>query len=826
MIKGFYMLKKLFLILIVIVLGAAEPVCAQRRNPSKSADIAFDRKQYNVAIERYKKAYKKTGKKKYEEDRIHITYRLAECYRLTEAPKLAESQYKKLLKTEFPKENPIIYLHYADVLKRNKKYELAAEYYAIYNEMFPDDPRGFAALEDMQYIQEWIEFPSKYEVTRIKKINSKAAELGVTWISNNYNEVIFSSTREGGITKEKDAITGQGFADFYVARMNKQGEWDEPVLADEEGINSTGSEGTPFMNKNFSTMYFTRCPNHKKRESGCQIMKSSRTGSAWSEPVAVEIKTIDSLDVIGHPTLSSDELKLFFASERRGGIGGKDIWVAERENTSEKFGRPRNLGVIINTEGDELYPYMRNDSTLYFASNGHGGMGGLDIFVTTLDSLGEWTTPVNLKSPINSIGNDYGIMFHPSEERGFFISNRDVKNGLDDDIYYFIEPPVLFTISGTIKNQSSLQYVEGATVKLSGSDGSSSTTNSGDKGNFLFTNSQVKLNTTYILSIEKKNFFSFTDTISTVGLEFSRDFNEEYEISVIPDMPIVLPDILYELSKWELRPQFEDSLRGLIELMQINPNITIELGSHTDCRDTHEKNDILSQRRAQSVCDYLVIRGIDPFRLTAKGYGERVPRTLQKDYTINGFVFKAGTTLTEDYINKLPNDDVKEFAHQLNRRSEFRVISKDYIPRENISDEQMANVNMRQDDNMVSFAVDKQGYISFKTTINAYTEHVTYDKDFEFGVSQKKVMKLLNDGVITKDDFIGDNIDKIIGIGVVADRAEFVIREMWIANRSVKNVKVRVYNNLRTDWLIGEKTLKEFGEFNFDTEAMKLIFNK
>ena len=820
------MLKKLFLILIVIVLGAAEPVCAQRRNPSKSADIAFDRKQYNVAIERYKKAYKKTGKKKYEEDRIHITYRLAECYRLTEAPKLAESQYKKLLKTEFPKENPIIYLHYADVLKRNKKYELAAEYYAIYNEMFPDDPRGFAALEDMQYIQEWIEFPSKYEVTRIKKINSKAAELGVTWISNNYNEVIFSSTREGGITKEKDAITGQGFADFYVARMNKQGEWDEPVLADEEGINSTGSEGTPFMNKNFSTMYFTRCPNHKKRESGCQIMKSSRTGSAWSEPITVEIKTIDSLDVIGHPTLSSDELKLFFASERRGGIGGKDIWVAERENTSEKFGRPRNLGVTINTEGDELYPYMRNDSTLYFASNGHGGMGGLDIFVTTLDSLGEWTTPVNLKSPINSIGNDYGIMFHPSEERGFFISNRDVKNGLDDDIYYFIEPPVLFTISGTIKNQSSLQYVEGATVKLSGSDGSSSTTNSGDKGNFLFTNSQVKINTTYILSIEKKNFFSFTDTISTVGLEFSRDFNEEYEISVIPDMPIVLPDILYELSKWELRPQFEDSLRGLIELMQINPNITIELGSHTDCRDTHEKNDILSQRRAQSVCDYLVIRGIDPFRLTAKGYGERVPRTLQKDYTINGFVFKAGTTLTEDYINKLPNDDVKEFAHQLNRRSEFRVISKDYIPRENISDEQMANVNMRQDDNMVSFAVDKQGYISFKTTINAYTEHVTYDKDFEFGVSQKKVMKLLNDGVITKDDFIGDNIDKIIGIGVVADRAEFVIREMWIANRSVKNVKVRVYNNLRTDWLIGEKTLKEFGEFNFDTEAMKLIFNK
>lgn len=820
------MIKKLFLILIVIILGTAGEASAQRRSPSKSADIAFERKQYNVAIERYKKAYKKSGKKKNEDERTHITYRLAECYRITEATKLAEAQYKRLLRTEFPKENPIVYLHYANVLKRNQKYEDAAEYYAIYNELFPDDPRGFAALEDMQYIQEWIEYPSKYEVTRLKKLNSKAAEYGVSWISNNYNEVIFSSTREGGIIKELDAITGQHFADFYVARQNKQGNWEEPVLADEEGINSEGSEGTPFITKNFSTMYFTRCPNHKKRESGCQIMKSSRSGSTWSEPVTVEITSVDSLDVVGHPTLSSDELRLFFASERRNGMGGKDIWFSERESTSEKFGRPRNLGAIINTEGDELYPYMRNDSTLYFASDGHGGMGGLDIFVTTLDSLGEWTKPVNLKSPINSIGNDYGISFHPSEERGFFISNRDVKNGLDDDIYYFIEPPVLFTISGTIKNQSSLQFVEGATVSLSGSDGSNYTTNSSEKGTFLFTNSQIKLDNTYILTIEKKNFFSFTDTISTVGLEFSRDFEEDYQISVIPDAPIVLPDILYELSKWELRPQFEDSLRGLIELLQVNPNITIELGSHTDSRDTYEKNDILSQRRAQSVCDYLVIRGIDPFRLTAKGYGERMPRTLLKDYTYKGFTIPAGTTLTDEYIKGLPNDETKEYAHQLNRRSEFRVISKDYVPRENINDDQMARVSTRPEDNMVSFAVNKQGYLSFNAIINAYTESITYDKDFGFGVSQKEVMKLLNDGIITKDDFIGGNIERIIKVGEVADRAEFIIKDMWIANRTVKNVKVTVYNNLKTNWLIGDKVLKEFGEFNFDTESMKLIFNQ
>ena len=817
------MTRKIFFTLIITFVFSIQPILAQNK-ACKSADIAFERKQYNTAIERYKKAYKKNSKKKDQDTRDYITYQLAECYRLTEASKLAESHYKRLLKTEYPKKNPTIYLYYADALKRNKKYEDAIANYTIYNELMPDDPRGFAALNDIENIQKWIETPTRYEVTRIKKLNSRATEFGVAWTSNNYNEIIFSSTREGGVTKEKDAITGQNFADFYTSRQNKQGEWEVAVLVDEDVINSTGSEGMPFMNKSFSTLYFTRCPNHKKRISGCQIMKASRSGSMWSDPVVVEIKTIDSLDVIGHPTLSSDELKLYFASERKNGMGGKDIWVSERESTSEKFGRPRNLSDIVNTVGDELYPYLRNDSTLYFSSNGHGGMGGLDIFVTTLDSSGEWTEPVNLKHPFNSIGNDYGITFHPTEERGFFSSNRDTKNGLDDDLYYFIEPPVLFTLGGTVKNQNSLQFVEGADIRITGSNGSKFSTKSSETGAFMFTNSQIKSNETYVLTINKKNYFTFTDTISTIDYETSQDIVKNYQISTIPNTPVVLPDILYELSRWELRPQFEDSLRGLIEILQVNPNITIELASHTDNRDSHESNDILSQKRAQSVCDYLVIRGIDPYRLKAKGYGERVPRTLHKDYKYNSFVIPSGTKLTEEYINKLPKD-VQEYAHQLNRRTEFKVISKDYVPREDISDDQMANVEIRPEDNVVKITVDKQGFVSFKAIVNAYTENITYNQNFEFGVSQRKVMELLNDGIITKDDFLGD-ANKLIKVGAVADRAQFVIREMHIADRSVENIKVTVYNNLKTDWLMGQKVLKEFGDFNIDTNSMKLIFNK
>ena len=235
-----------------------------------------------------------------------------------------------------------------------------------------------------------------------------------------------------------------------------------------------------------------------------------------------------------------------------------------------------------------------------------------------------------------------------------------------DDIYYFIEPPVLFTLSGTIKNENSLQFVEGADIKITASNGSKFTTKSSETGAFMFTNSQIKANETYVLTVNRKNYFTYTDTISTFGFETSQDFNKDYLISVIPDNPVVLPDILYDLAKWQLQPQFEDSLKGLIEMLQVNPNITIELGSHTDNRDSHESNDILSQKRAQSVCDFLVIRGIDPYRLTAKGYGERAPRTLQKNYTYKGFTLNSGTTLTEEYIKSLPKDATPiDFAYSI-----------------------------------------------------------------------------------------------------------------------------------------------------------------
>ena len=375
-----------------------------------------------------------------------------------------------------------------------------------------------------------------------------------------------------------------------------------------------------------------------------------------------------------------------------------------------------------------------------------------------------------------------------------------------------MEPPILLTINGVIKDENSLQYVSGANVSIAGTDGTRATTLSSAKGSFQFNEGTLNVGNIYVLTIEKNNYFTMTDTINTIGLEFSRDFTPNYEISMIPTGAVVLPEIQYELGKWDLRPQFEDSLQGLIEILQVNPNITVELGSHTDNRGTEASNDILSQKRAQAVCDYLVIRGIDPLRLTAKGYGERVPRTIN------------GAKLTEDYINKLPTEEEREKAHQLNRRTEFKVLSRDYQPRENIDDDQMANIRLNPEDNKVTFTQNKQGYFQFKSYVNAFTEIITYDRDSEMSVSQQKVMELLTNGVITKNDFIGDNVEKIITAGAVKDRAQFIIREMRIADKTVENVEVTVVNSLKYDWVMGQKVLKQFGNFEFNTDEHKLIF--
>ena len=812
-----------FIILSALFLFLSTDLYAQRRNYAKNADLAFGRKQYTEAVDRYKKAYRKTRRNKDERNRI--TFQMAECYRLIGLTKRAEPYYKRVMKTDFVNTHPEVYLYAAETYKMNEKYKEAIECYETYIEKVPDDPRGQMGLESTSLITEWLENPSKYELTPLKKVNStKDSDFSACWTSNNYNEIIFTSTRDASTGKEKDGITGQEFADFFTSKQDRKGEWSTPVLADEsENVNTSASEGTPFMNSKYTKMYFTRCQNGAHRKNGCQIMVASKSGGTFSNAKPVEIAGVDTLDIVGHPTLTSDELIMYFAAERTGGFGGKDIWVAMRDNATEAFKRPFNLGENINTAGDEMFPFLRYDTTLYFSSNGHGGMGGLDVFVSSMDTSGQWGTPRNLKSPINSIGDDFAIMFHPTEERGFVSSNRGNSRALDN-IYYFEEPPVLFTFSGTVKDSKTKQFVSNAAVRLVGTDGSNMMTRTNDKGYFNFSDSQISKNTTYDITVDKDNYFTFNAQETTIGLEFSKDFEKEYFIEPIPQEPIMLPDILYDLGKWDLKPQFEDSLQGLIETLQVNPTITIELASHTDARDTEERNDILSQKRAQSVVDYLIIRGIDPLRLKAKGYGERVPRTLAKDITVKGYTFKAGTRLTEDFINKLPNAEVKEAAHQMNRRTEFRILSKDYVPRTTIDEGGTVNIAINpEDENDVTFSLNKAGYFVFYAHVDGYRESFTYSQNADFLISEARALKLLTDGRLTADDFKGDT-EKILGTGSIADGAIIIVKEIRFAGHSLYNVECKVVKKMVEDWVIGQKTMKQMGNYEFNTKEKKLIF--
>lgn len=797
---------------------------AQRRNPAKNADLAFGRKQYTEAADRYKKAYRRVRRKK-KDERNRISFQLGECYRLIGLTKRAEPYYKRLLKTDYPNTHPEVYLDLAETYKMNEKYKDAIEMYEIYAQKVPEDPRGPLGVETTSLISEWIENPSRYEVTLLKKVNStKDSDFGACWTNSNFNEIIFTSNREAATGKDKDGITGQEFADFFVSKQDRKGEWSTPVLADEaENINTEASEGTPFMNSKYTKLYFTRCQNGAHRKNGCQIMVAGKSGGSYSEAHPVEIAGVDTLDIVGHPTLTSDELIMYFAAELRGGFGEKDIWVAMRDNANEPFRRPFNLGERINTAGNEVFPFLRNDTTLYFSSDGHGGMGGLDVFVSTMDTAGNWGEPRNLKYPINSIGDDFSIVFHPSQECGFLSSSRGNTRGVDN-IYYFEEPTIHFTFSGTVKDAKTKQLVSNANVRMVGSDGSSLSTRTNDKGFFNFSESQMNKNTTYDITIDKDNYFTLSAQETTIGLEFSKDFEKEYDIEPIPQEPIMLPDILYDLGKWDLKPQFEDSLQGLIETLQINPTITIELASHTDARDTDERNDILSQKRAQSVVDYLIIRGIDPLRLTAKGYGERVPRTIQNDITVKGYTFKAGTRLTEDFINSLPSTEIKEAAHQMNRRTEFRILSKDYVPRTNINENQTVNIAINpQEDQTETFTVTKKGYFTFSANVDGYKEDFTYSQNADFCISESRALALLKEGRLTADDFQGD-VDKILTTGGIQNGAIVVIKEVRIAGRSLYNAECKVVSKMVEQWVIGQKNLKQMGIFEFDTKDKKLKF--
>jgi peptidoglycan-associated lipoprotein len=358
-----------------------------------------------------------------------------------------------------------------------------------------------------------------------------------------------------------------------------------------------------------------------------------------------------------------------------GSIGDYDIWKVERESASAEWGEPVNLGEEINTEGREVYPFIHPDGTLYFSSDGLLGMGGLDIFRAEEKTDGSWEVE-NMKYPVNSSADDFGIVFEAEKERGYFSSSRTARG--DDDIFQFMLPPLRFNITGTVKDEKTDEPLSGAIVKSISSAGLTIETKTDEEGEFKF---MLKPTTDYLFIASKEEYLNGKERESTKGLTQSQDFETTIYLASI-DKPIELPNIFYDFADWKLRPESRVSLDNLVETLNDNPNITIELMSHTDNRGGEQSNLELSQKRAQSAVDYLISKGIDPDRLTAKGYGESVPKTLDEKTAERSRFFSAGDTLTEEFINNLDSPEKQEMAHQINRRTEFKVLRTDYVPKE------------------------------------------------------------------------------------------------------------------------------------------------
>ena len=627
------------------------------------AKVTYDAGRYADAIDLLKDAYERAEDK---EKKTEIIFLIADCFRHINDPQHAELWFKKAIDRDY--QNPLVYLYYADVLRMNQKYSEAADQYRKYKDLVPDDVRGENGLQSCVLAPKWLDNPNGYQVENMKFFNSRDIDYCPAYGRNDYMVVYFTSARQ--VESKGKQIKASGNPVYiYVSKQDKKDKWSEPVALGEE-INSETEVGAPNFNKTYTIMYYSVCVHSKNKKDICQIYSAKVNGETFSK--GQQLKIVPDSIIASHPAISPDELTLYFASDMPGGFGGKDIWKVSRENSGSEWGKPENLGNEINTPGDEMFPYVHPDGTLYFSSNGHPGLGGLDIFKANKQPDGHWKIE-NMRYPINSPADDFGIVFQADEEKGFFSSSRGPRG--DDDIYSFALPPLKFDIQGLVKDEHTDQPLPDSKIKIIGSDGITTDITAKD-GTFKF---MLKPNTDYVFIAMHDGYLNGKQRETSKGEDKSKSYKTTILLTSIAK-PIELPNIYYDFAKADLRPESMVALDKLVETLNDNPNVTIELMANTDYIGNDAANLELSQKRAQSVVDYLIEKGIAADRLSAKGYGETKPKEVDDKIHAQYSFLPLGTVLTESYIKTLTADQ-QEFANQINRRTEFRVLRTDYIPK-------------------------------------------------------------------------------------------------------------------------------------------------
>ena len=619
--------------------------------------------EYYEAAAIYRKVYTKTSPKK-RDLRGYIAYRMAECNRLINNTGKATSAYMNAIRYDYP--DSTVYLRMGQMLQKTGRYPEAIKNYDIYMENDPSNLLAINGIQGCELAPGWKKNPTRYEVRRMDKFNSRRGEFSPMLAGDKYDQLYFASSRSKDKDAKVSAITGQNNNNLFLVKQDEKGAWLAPVELEDE-VNTEYDEGTPSFSPDGNTMYYTYCAQDPEGPRTAEIYISTRSSAKWGKGTRATIVK-DSVTALGHPSISPDGKYLYFVSDAVGGFGGKDIFRARVAGND--FGPMENLGEEINTPGDEMFPYVRDSVTLYFASNGHPGMGGLDLFKATQDSTGKWKVE-NLGAPINSMADDFGITFAGKEERGFFCSNRNDARGYDH-IYSFERPTITIFIEGIV-NDVDEYPIEDATVRIVGKDGLNVKVPVKKDGTYRV---ELERDIRYVMMASARGYLNQNYELHTGPEEKNETYIVDFFLSPI-SKPVVIDNIFYDFDKATLRPESKKALDEMIKMLNDNPNVTIELGAHTDRKGTDQYNERLAQRRAQSVVDYLIAGGIEAARLEAKGYGESVPKMINKKMAKQFDFLKEGDVLTKEFILALPPEQ-QEIADQINRRTEFKVLRTNY----------------------------------------------------------------------------------------------------------------------------------------------------
>ena len=656
-------MKKAVYIIVCLLLTAVAAGC---RTPKLSeADAQFQRGEYYDASVTYKKVYNKLRKKEERPQRGEVAFKMGRCYRLLNMSARASAAFQNALRYEYPDSTTHFML--AQALHADGKYAAALRSYDKYLEFCPDDSLAINCAEGCRTAQEIRARGSRYVVKQAKLFNSRRADFCPMYLGADCDQIYYTSTTEKATGDKKSEITGMKNADVFFSKKNEKGEWERPEPVEGE-LNTEFDEGIVAFSPDAQTMYLTKARRELNAPTSVEIYTSTRSDAKWSAPVKFEI-TADTLSTFGHPAVSPDGEYLYFVSDMPGGYGGKDIW---RISLKERQGSLVNLGPDINTEGNDDFPYVRSDGSLYFSSDGHPGMGGLDIFrATTVGDPADLRWKVeNMGFPINSAGDDFGITFGKGED-GFFSSNRGDARGYDH-IYSFEYDPVRITIEGLVMDKDE-EPVKNAIIRIVGNDGSNQKEVARDDGSFSFA---LQRGVKYVMLAGAKGYLNQKQEFASDSTMEDANYWVEFILPSI-SKPSVVENIFYDYDKADLRPESKTALNELIAVLHDNPNVTIEMASHTDRWGSDAYNINLSERRAKSVVDYLVENGISRDRLQPYCYGKSRPKTVTKRSARLYPQFKEGDILTEEFIKTLSEED-QQAADQINRRTEFSVLSLTY----------------------------------------------------------------------------------------------------------------------------------------------------